>query len=168
MKNKKYRNKAFFALILLFSSLAIFSSCKDCSPVGQPTLIVDFFNFDSLAENGERNGTKVLLDTQYVAVSGAGIDSTLTAQADSSSYSLPLNPATTESRFIFNAGNGDFDTLDLTYLVETIVEGPDCGVYNEFDNIAVRFSTFDSVIVVKSKVEDGDLLHLEIFESESP
>ncbi|MFT5914299.1 MAG: hypothetical protein ACI81T_000786 [Bacteroidia bacterium] len=164
MKNKNYRHKAFFALILFLSSLAIFSSCKDCSPVGQPTLIMDFFRFDSL----QAFNSKIELDTQYITVSGEGIDSTLTAQADSSSYSLPLNPATTESRFIFNAGNGDFDTLDLTYLVETIVEGPDCGVYNEFDNIAVRFSTFDSVIVVKSKVEDGDLLHLEIFESESP
>lgn len=164
MNYKELKIKTFHALLLFFLFLAIFSSCKDCSPVGQPTLLADFFRFDSLAENGARNGTKILLDTQYVAVSGEGIDSTLTAQADSSSYSLPLNPAKTESRFIFDAGNGDFDTLDLTYLVETVVEGPDCGVYNEFDNIAVKFSTFDSVIVAKSKVEDGDELHLEIYE----
>lgn len=166
MNHKGLKIKKFPTLLLFFSFLAIFSSCKDCSPVGQPTLIVDFFNFDSLAENGARNGTKIMLDTQYVAVRGAGIDSTLRARADSSSYGLPLNPAKTESRFIFDGGNGEFDTLDLTYSVETFIEGPDCGVYNEFDDIVVRFSTFDSVIVAKTKVEEGDALHLEIYEKQ--
>ena len=152
------------AFILILFSLITFSSCKDCSPVGQPTLIVDFYRFDSLIASN----SKIELDTQYLFVNGEGIDSMLIAQADSSSYSLPLNPTTTQSRFIFNAEDGNLDTLELSYLVETVIEGPDCGVYNEFENIIVQYSTFDSVIVVKSKVEDGDELHLEVYESEIP
>ena len=147
-----------------FLAFLAMGACKDCEPVQQPGngVIVTFYRLDSLLMEQK----KIELDTSFTKVAGLDNDSTLYDASDDamSSYTLPVSGSSTSSTFVFEHKNGDFDTIGLSYTVNVIPVGPDCGFYEEVTNIQVIKKTFDSVEVVKDFISLGDALHIEIYE----
>lgn len=154
---------AFIILVLLTLVGIQLQSCKDCEPVPASVnaMQVTFYDFDTLIIQNERK----VIDRIYSEVSAIGTSSIFYDENTTlSSFPLVLSSANTSTTFTFEDSLGNIDSLQVNYEIETIVVGPDCGLYEVFKNVTVPFSTFDSVYVEKDKLELGDLLHLEVFD----
>ena len=126
-----------------------FQSCKDCEPTpsSNNTLQVSFYRYDSLLAFG----TKVALSSTFDEVSALTtttvfFDATNTQTA----FALPLSNVAETTSFTFLDSIGNIDTLQVSYFKKAIINGPDCGIYEEYRDLVLDKHTFDSGIVVKN------------------
>ena len=162
---KKGIYSIFIGLVCGIGTLFTFQSCKDCSPIPQSSndLICTLYRYDSLLDANTSN--RVALDSTFQEVYVAGGSGPINISGDGTSYVFPLSNRTNQLTFLFNSGNGNRDTIQVRYLITAVPEGPDCGVYEEFNSIEVIHHTFDSLIVAKDVIESGDNVHFEVFDN---
>ncbi|MEI9918855.1 MAG: hypothetical protein WDO14_08625 [Bacteroidota bacterium] len=75
-------------------------------------------------------------------------DSVVTASA---TYLVSLDPTKNETEFIFYWGNR-VDTLVLTYTYQSKVLGPDCGTLPFYNDLSIKYNTFNTVLIPNPEV----------------
>jgi len=153
------------SISMLFGILSLFcclQACKDCesTPSSINTVQVQFYRNDSL----QTFGSRVALEVQFEEISAIGLDTiffdTLNTQ---SNFALPLSNLESTTAFTFTDSLGTIDTLQLNYFKKLIVNGPDCGFTEEYQDLSISEHTFETALIVKELLELGDEIHVEVF-----
>lgn len=153
--------------IILFAVLMVIigmytQSCKDCEPTpsSNNSLTIGFYRYDSLISFGSR----VAQTSTFEEVSVIGNDTILyDNETTAATFEVPLSNISTSSFFTFEQSTSVMDTLEVVYLTRAIINGPDCGLYEEYRDISVGVHTFDSVHVGTNIITLDDAIHVEVF-----
>ncbi len=153
MQRRRYK-------FLLYWFLATaFWSCKDCPAVPSTVyeMTVEMYYYDSLIQRGER----VAYTDTFSTVGAIDLGRSLYEESFTGSWVLPLSNQS--SQVTFEWTDTRTRSLQVGYDKTPIPLSPDCGIYEIYENLTIISHDFDSVRVVKSLLEIGDELHIEIF-----
>lgn len=144
----------------LFLLGLIFTSCKDCEPAPSSiyNIQVEMYNYDSLQLLKER----VAYTDTFQRLGAEGLSLPIAEQTASGRWTLPLSNQAEQVTFVWEDRLG-VRSLSLNYQKTPIPIPPDCGIYEVYEGLELGEHDFDSVRMVKTKVELEDQLHLEIF-----
>jgi len=78
-----------------------------------------------------------------------------------SSISLPLNPGTLTTTFIFAQKTGN-DTLGLSYTVVAKLISPECGLDAFFDNMDTTFTSFNNLRILERIIHEDITTNIEV------
>ena len=150
-------------LLALLTLVTFFTqSCRDCEPTPSSTntLKIAFYRYDSLIAFESR----VTQSSTFEEVLAVGLDSIFYDDEDTEvTFELPLSNLSNNTFFTFEQSTGNFDTIQVGYFKRAVINGPDCGLYEEYQGINVPQYTFDSVYVLTDNITLEDVIHLEVF-----
>ncbi len=75
---------------------------------------------------------------------------------------LPLNPEANTSTFYFFRKDR-VDTLTLAYKTEQLLISPECGFDQRYAELSVAATSFDSTLVLKSKVDTDNSVNIDVY-----
>lgn len=154
-----FMRKYIHTVLFLVASLTMYS-CDDCpaEQLSNYELSVRMYYLDSLLSTGE----KVVYQDSFISIGAIDLDTTIFENSQSGDWLLPLYGQTDRVTFQWTDSNS-VRSLEVLYKVSLVPVPPDCGVYEVYENVSIGAHTFDSVSLVKSTLEIGDDLHIEIF-----
>lgn len=121
-------------------------------------LKVKMYDLDSLVLSGKR---QVYSDT-FIEIRAMELATPLATSSATGSWDLPLSNQQHEITFIWE-DKAQERMIKVAYQRVLVPIPPDCGSYEVYENLQVLSHEFDSVNLVKSNLEVGDEVHLEIF-----
>ncbi len=151
---KKEISRINYFAIILFLFLATSQGCDDsiCSNFNTSIVKISFFDKQTGLEK----------ETTFDSIMSYGSDSLLYAHDTLSVVSLPVNPQSDSTIFIFFTP-GSSDTLLLSYQRDVSLTSPSCGYSEMFDNIQVPYSTFSKVVLKSKTLSIANASDIEVF-----
>ena len=148
--------KIFFPILLFLLALA--SGCVDdelC--VGDGTNIIKVKIYDYQAPS-------TALAVTFDGIEASGDPEKFPSYADStlSAINLTIDPNSDQTTFIFRTATRT-DTLNTQYSVLPRLISPACGLEFLFGNLIINDHSFDSLVVVESRIENEIETNIQIY-----
>ncbi|MDW7695263.1 DUF6452 family protein [Flammeovirgaceae bacterium SG7u.111] len=164
--------KKLHKLILLALLLCSVWACSDCEPISDPgnELVLSFIDYEASLESGSLVAKTMAFDSIYEVEKQVKID-----LLDSNIYLIPLPFDRLEASYVFehketvDDGNGGttevlvYDTLEVNYQRSLNPISPDCGFYEQIQNIRVSNTTYDTIGIFTDQTTSNDTTNIYIF-----
>lgn len=135
---------------LLCLTLLILQGCRECEPETYPNnqAILSVLNLT------DESTAQISFGHIFGEINGLQGDSIM--QQGNSTYSLPLKTDESITAFVFKV-RGLEDTLYLTYGEKILVNGPDCGAFEVFNDLKALVGSDRSTAVINYKFQENGL-----------
>ncbi len=159
-------------------TVCLWSSCTECDPISNPVTSanVTFYRKNSAGTGYEKYKKLVFASVNgiYERFQGDTLLATIVALDDTllnSRVYLPLRYDADSSYFRFllaDLNTANAETLQIYHAKKLVINAPDCGFYEQYSEIEVKGSFFDSVNVLNPLlVTDTTVVNIEVFVNDS-
>jgi hypothetical protein len=161
-------NKNIILFILL--SLVMTMSCDDCVFVSRNITSVAIRFYRKNPSKTIRKPIRYVFDSIQTATRGLIQKDSISNAPLNLTVNLPLHPFEDESKFyiLSKVRQGSIlvqkkDSIVFSYQRNFAVVSPRCGYDQRIDNLRIKTSSFDSVVIFKGSLEVNDTVNVRIY-----